>query len=831
MGEVYRARDPRLQRTVAIKVLPASFVTDPDRLRRFEHEARAAGSLNHPNIVAVYDVGTHEVSPYLVTEFLEGQTLRDKLLSRLSVERVLDYAAQIARGLAAAHAKGILHRDLKPENIFVAKDGCAKILDFGLAKSTASHAADGATMTSLQVDASAPGMVLGTAGYMSPEQVLGHSVDARSDIFSFGAVLYEMLSGRRAFQRESAIATMHAIVHEELPDTSDLAPRVPPSLVGIVRRCLARESDGRFQSASDLAFALSALSQSQIGTTASSGAMKPGANRRRITGALACAVATAACGAAGYWTAGWRAIGAPPTFRQLTFRRGAVYGARFSPDGNTMIYDANWDGTPMQVFSLRMDTAESTALPMPEARILAVSKSGELAILKTEAGGTLARVPLGGSGMRDVAESVVDADWAPDGATLVVIRREAPGHRLEYPIGKIVFRPAEGDRLASPRVSPDGELVAVIELDAAGQGSLTLVDRSGVVKRRSRRRNIAWYGVAWRPDGREVWFNASETGLEFAVHAMTVDGRERVVLGSMGAATVSDIARDGRALMVHDRARGGMISVRQNETRERDLSWLDYSRPQDLSNDGKVVLFTESGVGAGASPAVYVRSTDGSPAVRLGEGSAWALSPDGKWALATRTGPSQMVLLPTGVGQTRVLETGTLTSFDNGRWSPDGTRVVFNARAPGRSPRVYMQNVLSGGPTPITPEGVQMLGGSVSPDSKQVLAAGPGPSFALYPLGGGAPVTANGFDAGDDPVRWSGDGKSIWSVNQTSGVPRIMRIDVATGRRDVWREIEYADPSGLLPGQLRVVMSADGRSYVYGYLRSLSDLYVADGLR
>ncbi len=253
-------------------------------------------------------------------------------------------------------------------------------------------------MTSLQGDASAPGMVLGTAGYMSPEQVLGHSVDARSDIFSFGAVLYEMLSGRRAFQRESAIATMHAIVHEELPDTSDLAPRVPPSLVGIVRRCLARESDARFQSASDLAFALSALSQSQIGTTASSGAMKPGANRRRITGALACAVATAACGAAGCWAAGWRTVSAPPTFRQLTFRRGAVYGARFSPDGNTMIYDANWDGTPMQVFSLRMDTAESTGA----AHAGSAHPGGveiELAILKTEAGGTAARVH-GGNGMR-----------------------------------------------------------------------------------------------------------------------------------------------------------------------------------------------------------------------------------------------------------------------------------------------------------------------------------------------------------------------------------------------------------------------------------------------
>jgi serine/threonine protein kinase len=260
MGEVYRARDPRLQRTVAIKILPASFSTDPVRLRRFEHEARAAGSLNHPNIVAVYDVGAHDASPYIVTEFLEGQTLRDKLMPQLSVERAMDYATQIAKGLAAAHVKGILHRDLKPENVFVTRDGRAKILDFGLAKSTASVAEDGATLTSPPDDVSAPGTVLGTTGYMSPEQVLGKPVDARSDIFSFGAVLYEMLAGRRAFQYGSAVDTMHAIVHQELPDTTDLTARVPGPVLSILRRCLAKDTDERFQSASDLAFALSALS-------------------------------------------------------------------------------------------------------------------------------------------------------------------------------------------------------------------------------------------------------------------------------------------------------------------------------------------------------------------------------------------------------------------------------------------------------------------------------------------------------------------------------------------------------------------------------------------
>jgi Tol biopolymer transport system component len=379
-------------------------------------------------------------------------------------------------------------------------------------------------------------------------------------------------------------------------------------------------------------------------------------------------------------------------------------------------------------------------------------------------------------------------------------------------------------------VSPDGERVAVIESTGAGQGSVALVDKSGAVTRRSGKGNIA-PGAAWTPDGREVWFNGSETGLDFAVHAMALDGRERVIHRSMGTAAIFDIARDGRALMVHERVRAGMTGIGPDEARERDLSWLDFSVPRDLSSDGKVVLFTESGVGAGSTPGVFMRPTDGSPAVRLGDGIGLALSPDGRWALVARPEQGQLVLLPTGAGQARVLETGKLTTFLNGRWLPDGTHVIFNAREPGRQPRVYLLSVTSGGPAPLTPEGVQSRGGSVTPDAKLVLASGPGRPFWLYPLAGGPPFPAKGFAAGDTPIRWSGDGKSMWTVNQTSGVPQIMRVDVTTGRREVWREITNADPGGLIPNSLRVVISADGKSYVYGYNRALADLYVAEGLR
>ena len=735
MGEVYRATDARLRRTVAIKILPASFATEPIRLRRFEYEARAAGSLNHPNIVAVYDVGAHDACPYIVTEFLEGQTLRDKLVSPLSVERALDYATQIARGLAAAHAKGILHRDLKPENVFVTKDGRAKILDFGLAKSMGPAVVDGATSTSPQNNLSAPGSVPGTAGYMSPEQVLEKPVDARSDIFSFGAVLYEMLAGRRAFQHGSAVDTMHAIVHQELPDIPDLTSRLPGSLLSILRRCLAKEPDERFQSASDLAFALSALANRQV-ETIGPGMVKHPAARRWLAAGLAGAMIAAVCAAAGYWAGGRRVTGAPPSFRQLTFRRGTVTTARFAHDGQTVIYASRWDGKPRQLFSLRVDTAESTALPLPEADILSVSKSSELAILKAD--GTLARVPLGGGGARDVADNVLAGDWAPDGTTLALVRHEGARQWLEYPIGTTIFRPADVfNTLLSPRVSPDGEFVAVLE-SAVGSGRITIVDRKGVVKCRSRNANVE-DGAAWTPDGREVWFNQSETGLNFAVHALALDGRERMVHRSIGTVLIADIARDGRALMVHQDVRGVMTGIGPDATSERDLTWLDFSRPRDLSRDGRVVLFTESGAGAGANPAGFVRSTDGSPAVLLGAGlRAWALSPDGKWALATKADQSadepqvKVVLLPIGAGQARVLESSTLTAFTRGRWLPDGTRVLFNARDAGRPPRDYVQNVMSGAPTPITPEGVSSQGG-VSPDSRFVLASGAGRSFWMYP--------------------------------------------------------------------------------------------------
>src|ERR1700720_2399468 len=280
MGEVYRARDSRLRREVAIKVLPQALSLDVDRMRRFEQEALATAALNHPNILAVFDIGASEGSPYVVSELLEGETLRERLRSgAIPVRKALDYAMQIAHGLAAAHEKGIIHRDLKPENLFVTKDGRVKILDFGLAKLTQPDSNAHTSMPTATHGTEA-GVVMGTAGYMSPEQVRGMALDPRSDIFSFGAILYEMLSGKKAFHGETAADTMSSILKEEPPELVDPHLNIPPALERIVRHCLEKNPAQRFHSISDVAFGLEVLTGISSATTSGAQRAAPAPSRR-----------------------------------------------------------------------------------------------------------------------------------------------------------------------------------------------------------------------------------------------------------------------------------------------------------------------------------------------------------------------------------------------------------------------------------------------------------------------------------------------------------------------------------------------------------------------
>jgi Tol biopolymer transport system component len=837
MGEVYRARDERLKRDVAIKVLPASFSTDADRLRRFEQEAQAAGVLNHPNVTAVYDIGTHEGALYVVTELLEGGTLRSRLASGpLSTRRAIEYAVQIAHGLAAAHEKGIVHRDLKPENLFVTKDGRLKILDFGLAKLTHPEK-PGVPLTEIPTQSAGtePGIVLGTVGYMSPEQVRGRPADVRSDIFAFGAILYEMLSGRRAFQGDTSADTMTAILTKDPPDLAQANREIPPELDRIVRHCLEKNAPERFQSAQDIAFDLEALSGIS-GAGAVAAVPAPVARRARLLPILVSAAVV--LGAVVGLLAGKRVWDRPPpSFHQLTFRRGQVDSARFAPDGRTILYSASWEGKPVEVFTSQVETPESRRFGLLGATLLAVSRSGELAVsLGSRVAsaaihtGMLARMSIaGGAAPREVLEGVQWADWAPDGESLAIVRDVGPVNRLEYPIGTLLYQTTGW--ISHPRVSPRGDRIAFLDHPVKNDdgGMVAVVDRKG--NRETLSKVFAGLqGLAWSPSGNEVWFTGAVFGIR-NLYSVTPSGRERVRARLAGTLTLHDIARDGRILLGRETWRVGAFGVFSGEEKERDLSWLDWSLARDLSLDGKTFLFGEEGEGGGAGYSAYLRQTDGSPPVRLGEGAPESLSPDRKWALTIvhPLSDTQLVAYPTGAGELKRFSRDGL-ELKIADWSPDGKRIVFSASEPGRGVRIYMRDFFEGKPRPVTPEGYQMFRHGVSPDGRSVIATGPDQRVYLYPLGGGEPTLLPGSIPGDIPDRWTTDGHAVYVHRRDQMPAKVFLLDVTTGRKELWKELIPADAAGVT--QISIVLpTADRRSCVYSYLRQLSDLYVVEGLR
>ena len=839
MGEVYRAKDPRLGRDVAVKVLPASFSNDADRLRRFEQEARAAGVLNHPNVTAVYDIGDHEGAPYVVTELLEGETLRAELAGgRLSPRKAIDHAIQIAHGLAAAHDKGIVHRDLKPENVFVTNDGRVKILDFGLAKLTHMEEGSSAGQTNLPTAAAGtePGMVLGTMGYMAPEQVRGRPADARADIFAFGAILYEMLSGRRAFHGDSTADTMSAILREDPPDLSATNQNVSPGLERILRHCLEKNPEQRFQSVRDLAFDLEALSGLSTPPTTSI-ALPPARPRRRLL-AVAIPIAIAAV-AVGAFFAGRRverglSTSEPRTFQQLSFVQQAIFNARFAPDGKTVVYSTALQGNSPEIVTSKPDFPGGRPSGLTGVHLLSVSSRGELAVL-TKArylghslfDGTLARMPLEGGAPREVLEGVREADWSPDGTQLAIIRDVGGRDRLEYPIGKVLCE--AGGYLSDLRVSPKGDRIAFFEhpIKYDDRGLVAVVDLAG---KKTVLSDGYWgeEGIAWSADGSEVMFSAGNAWNNFKVYAVTLDGRLRIALESAGGLTIQDIAADGRWLATRDDFFRDMPVLAPGATAERDLSWLDLSAAKALSSDGKVLLFSEESGSVGANYAVALRGTDGSPVIRLGEGSAEDLSPDGKWALGViPTNPQQLMLYPTGPGEARRLERGGILSYDSAHFFPDGKRVLACGHEAGKSVRCYVQAVEGGAPRPLTPEGSSH--GVVSPDGLSIVTRTP-EGLRVYPTAGGNATTIPGTTRDDQIVRWHSDSRSVLAY-RSSEVPAVVdRIDVSTGKREFVRRITSADPTGVLNVR-EVLMSEDGKAHAYTFRRMLSRLFLVQGAR
>src|ERR1700677_4390968 len=843
MGEVYRARDTRLGRDVAIKVLLSERARDAERLRRFETEARAVAALNHPNILSIHDIGTHDGAPYLVSECLEGQSLRQELSGgALPLRRAIEYGTEIAQGLAAAHDKGIIHRDLKPENIFVTRDGRVKILDFGLAKLARPEPSsdEGAT---LEGEPTSVGAVLGTVGYMSPEQVKGEPADARSDIFALGTILYEMLSGQRAFRRDTAAETMTAILKEDPPELSATGKQISPAMDRMVRRCLEKKPLQRFQSARDLAFNLegvSGISSTAAGTVAIAEKRQP----RRPWMLVAASLLLVALVAAGSWMLG-RGSGsvALPSYHQLTFERGLVYAARFAPDGRSIYYSANWNGQPVQLYSTVPDSPESRPLNVINSTLFAVSTS-EMAISVGcrdryigNCQGTLAMVPVSGGSPREIAEDTLSADWTADGSEMAVIRQVAAKYRVEFPRGRTIYESVRS--LGYMRISPRANAVAFADFVSVDgdAGLVVALDRNGKELIRSPV-FISVEGVAWPPSGEEVWCAATQNeGWADAIHALPLKGKERIVLRLPGMLRLHDVSHDGRILISRESWRSGLQFRGPVDTKERDLSWLDYAQLRDLSLDGRQFAFDDWGSAAGAEGLAYLRKTDGSPAVKLGAWSSPVLSPDGTRVLASEAATVgrgiHLAVLPTGVGETQTLNSNGIRQIAQKGWMPDGKTIYF-ASDDGNGWRMYVQDLVSGAPRAVTPlisvEPAHFESHMVSPDGKFAFARDLSGKGQLYPLAGGEPQSLPGWLPKDIWITWSADGRSAYVFHDEKTSAPVYRLDVASGKRELVTTLAPTDLAGVTAIQ-NVRFTPDGKSYAYSFSRELSDLFLVENVR
>ncbi len=537
---------------------------------------------------------------------------------------------------------------------------------------------------------------------------------------------------------------------------------------------------------------------------------------------------------------------AQAVFQQLTFRRGTISSARFTPDGHTIVYGAYWDGKPIQLFSVRPENPESTPVPVPGADILSISSTGEMALLldPQPAGGwgfagTLARAPLEGGAPRELLEMVQEANWNPDGSALAIVPAESwgGGTRLEYPVGKVLYQ-TDG-WLSHPRFSPQGDAIAFAEhpVKADDKGHVSLVDLHGSKRDLTGDYPGGLQGIDWTPDGGEVWYTASESGTNFELRAVSRrGGPSRLVLRVPGRLTLQDISRGGRVLVTRDTLRPSVMVRRANSDQERDVAWLDLSDVRDISADGKWVLLTEAGVGSRTEGA-YLRKTDGSPGVRIGDGYGYGLSPDGNWALSVVSGPpSQLFLLPTGAGEARMMPRGKIDvhSGFTGACFADSRRFVFTGRQ-GSQRQLYIQDIQGGEPRAISgSEGFDMdVGCSISPDQKYVtaIAVDTDEKARIVPLQGGTPRLVPGVEPGELPAGWSADGRSLYIYRPNAATPaRVYLVDVASGQRKLWKAITPADPAGTY-GMSGLIVTPDGKSYAYDLWRMLSDLYVVEGLK
>jgi hypothetical protein len=805
MGQVYRGFDLRLRREVAVKVLPADFA-EPERVRRLEAEGRAAAAVAHPNVVTVYDAGTEGGVPYVVSELIEGETLRS-LIDRGPIPRgtALSLGLQLARGLAAAHAKAVVHRDLKPANLVVTGGGTLKILDFGLARVLGGG---------VEPDATAPGTLLGTSGYLAPEQARGEPADARSDIFSVGAILYELLSGGRAFGGATFAERLSGVLRDTPPPLDD--PASPAVL-----RCLEKDPRRRFESANDLAWVLEGL----LGPDAPP---RPPPGQPARVSRRAFALGTAAAGLAGAVLGRWLLPPRPtarPEFHQLTFRQGRVASARFTREGGSVLHSAAWDGLPLATYTARLGGGGTRPLDLPPGQLLAVSSRGELALSLGHCfvegfhqRGDLALAPLEGGGQpRRLGLEVQDADFAPGGAELAVVRAHGNQFRLEFPIGHVLL---EGGWLSHPRVSPDGRDVACLMHDGPmdDRGDVVLVPRAGGAPRTIAEGWSSIDGLAWTPDGGALWVSASREGGNNQVRSLDLRGRELVRVSTAGRLRLYDVSPEGRLAVAHTSGRLRMMVQAPGAAEETDLSLSDVSIVADLSADGRSVVFAEFG-DVDTANGTYLRPTVGGAALRLGDGWPMDLADDGRGVLALSYGDGRPLVLPTSAGQPRPLPPIPLAGVRWARWCA-GDRVLLGGATAGRPPRLWTlegQRAL----TPVTEEGV-FGRPSVSPDGTKVAFVHGERLLVVSVAMAGSPVVVPGEFRDERVCGWSVGGAGVL-LRTTSPPIAIRRVDLTTGASV--RLFELDPPRVGRRGVYEVVVSESG-AYAYSFGQEQSRLYL-----
>jgi eukaryotic-like serine/threonine-protein kinase len=807
MGEVYRAWDLRLHRQVAVKVLSRQLAGSADRIRRLEAEGRAAAAIAHPNVVTVYDTGAQDGVPFVVSELITGETLRS-LVDRGPIARraAIDLGLQLARGLAAAHAQGVVHRDLKPGNLIVTDDGTLKILDFGLAKLS------GQGESARDTEATEPGTLLGTAGYLSPEQARGEAADARSDIFAVGAILFELLSGRRAFDGATFAERISAV----LRDTPEL---LDDAAAPIVARCLEKDPRKRFQSANDLAWVLEGVRDTPGRAAQRAPAARAVVTRRTFV------VGAAAAGAGGVILG--RALStAPrafhPEYRQLSFRQGRVPRARFTPDGGSILYTALWEELDAAVYTTRLGGGGTRALALPAAQLLAVSARGELALSLGHRyvdgfhqRGQLAVAPLEGGEPRRLGVEVQDADFAP-GGELAIVRRAGGRFRLELPVGRALF---EAGWISHPRVSPDGAQVACCVHDGPedDRGDVVLVPRAGGAARTIATGWSSIDGLAWAPGGGGLWISASRGGGNNAVRTIGLDGRERAQVPSVGRLRVHDIAPAGPLAVTHVSGRLRMMVKAPGATDEVDLALSDVSMVADISGDGRSLVFAEFGDVDTANGA-YLRPTDGGTALRLGSAVPLDLADDGRGVLAAPYARRPaLAVFPVPEGQPRQLALHGLVDLRWARWCV-GDRILVAAARAGGPPRIWRLD--RDAATPLTDEG-DASPCAVSPDGRTAALIARDRLLVIDVVGGTLRAVPGTF-ADDAVCGWEGAGAEVF-VRSKSPPIRVRRVNVATAASAF--AFEVSPPRVGLRGVNALVVSHAGDAYAYSYGQELSRLY------